>query len=139
MQNYDRLICHYKRPNGHEVDDCGKTLRRNAILINSDVVPSAPYFTMTWYCQAMDPKTATHVHDFDEYIGFVGSDPSDPENLNGVVKFMIDDTWVTMTKSTILFIPAGTKHCPYTVEQVDKPIIHFSGTGESGLYIKQEK
>ena len=101
--------------------------------MNDDVLPNAPYFTITWYCSAGDPKTDTHVHDFDEYIGFAGSDPSEPEKLNGLVRFMIDDKWVTIDKSTILFIPAGVKHCPYVIERVDKPIIHWSG-GNSGTY-----
>lgn len=133
MSNLNKYVSNFVRPNSHQLNDDGSTFRRNILLLNDDVLPNAPYFTITWYCSAGDPKTDTHVHDFDEYIGFAGSDPSEPEKLNGLVRFMIDDKWVTIDKSTILFIPAGVKHCPYVIERVDKPIIHWSG-GNSGTY-----
>ena len=129
----ENYVTEHVRPNGRQLTNTGEVFRENILLLNSDVLPNAPYFTITWYCNPGDPHTETHEHDFDEYIGFAGSDPSDPTNLNGVVKFMIDNEWVTITKSTILFIPAGVKHCPYVIERVDKPIIHWSG-GNSGTY-----
>ena len=115
------------------IDEQGDFIRRNVILLNSDVIPDAPYFTLTWYLKPTGNMQTTHTHDFDEHVGFVGSDPDDPTKLNGVIKFMIDDEWVTMTESTVLFIPAGVKHCPYIIEQVDKPILHWSACS-AGAY-----
>lgn len=133
MANLERYVSHFVRPNSHQMTEDGETFRRNILLLNGDVLPGAPYFTITWYCNPGDPCTDTHVHDFDEYLGFAGSDPDDPTNLNGRVRFMIDGEWVTIEESTILFIPAGVPHCPYYIERVDKPIIHWSG-GNSGVY-----
>lgn len=127
MSNIENYVSRYSRPNGVQLTKDGSIFRENILLLNGDVLPNAPYFTITWYCSPGDPKTETHVHDFDEYLGFAGSDPEDPTNLNGLVRFMIDDEWVTIDKSTILFVPAGVKHCPYVIERVDKPIIHWSG------------
>ena len=127
MSNIENYVSRYSRPNGVQLTEDGSIFRENILLLNGDVLPNAPYFTITWYCSPGDPKTETHVHDFDEYLGFAGSDPEDPTNLNGLVRFMIDDEWVTIDKSTILFVPAGVKHCPYVIERVDKPIIHWSG------------
>ena len=133
MSSVEQYVSHFARPNSHQLHGDGTTFRRNILLLNSDVISGAPYFTITWYCSAGDPKTDTHVHDFDEYIGFAGSDPTNPEDLGGIVRFMIDDEWVTLDKSTILFIPAGVKHCPYEIVHVDRPIIHWSG-GNSSIY-----
>lgn len=127
MSNIENYVSRYSRPNGVQLTEDGSIFRENILLLNGDVIPNAPYFTITWYCSPGDPKTETHVHEFDEYLGFAGSDPEDPTNLNGLVRFMIDDEWVTIDKSTILFVPAGVKHCPYVIERVDKPIIHWSG------------
>lgn len=127
MSNIENYVSRYSRPNGVQLTKDGSIFRENILLLNGDVLPNAPYFTITWYCSPGDPKTETHVHEFDEYLGFAGSDPEDPTNLNGLVRFMIDDEWVTIDKSTILFVPAGVKHCPYVIERVDKPIIHWSG------------
>lgn len=127
MSNIENYVSRYSRPNGVQLTEDGSIFRENILLLNGDVLPNAPYFTITWYCSPGDPKTETHVHEFDEYLGFAGSDPEDPTNLNGLVRFMIDDEWVTIDKSTILFVPADVKHCPYVIERVDKPIIHWSG------------
>ena len=127
MTAEEKYVSYLPRPNGEQRNEDGEWFRRNILLLNSDVIENAPYFTITWYCSAGDPKTDTHVHDFDEYLGFAGSDPEDPTNLNGCVKFMIDGEWVTIEKSAILFIPAGVEHCPYVIERCDKPIIHWSG------------
>lgn len=127
MSNSEKYISHYSRPNGVQMTEGGFIFRENILLLNDSVFPNAPYFTITWYCSPGNPNTETHTHTFDEYLGFAGSDPNDPTNLNGLVRFMIDDEWVTIEKSTILFIPAGVKHCPYVIERVDKPILHWSG------------
>ncbi len=118
------------------IDEEGDVIRRNVILLNSEVIPGAPYFTLTWFLKATGMMQKPHVHDFDEHVGFVGSDPSDPTNLNGVVRFMVDDEWITMTESGVIFIPAGVKHCPYVIERVDKPIIHWSA-GATGNYAQK--
>lgn len=127
MADLDKVVSHYSRPNGCQRHPDGTIFRENVLLLNGEVLPNAPYFTLTWYCSAGDTHTEEHVHDFDEYVGFAGSDPDDPTNLNGEVRFMIDGEWVDITTSTILFIPAGMKHCPYEIVRCDKPIIHWSG------------
>lgn len=129
----DNYVTHHVRPNSCERNEKGEIFRENILLLNGDVLPGAPYFTITWYCSPGSPKTETHVHDFDEYLGFAGSNPDDPTNLNGEVRFNIDGEWITITKSTILFIPAGVPHCPYEIVRCDKPIIHWSG-GNSRTY-----
>ena len=137
MKNAMQYVSFY----GKDIDNVkptGELMRRNVILLNSDVIPNAPYFTFTWYLRTTEELQVQHTHDFDEIIGFVGCDPDDPENLNGVVEFMVDGEWVVLERSAVLFIPAGVKHCPYRISRLDKPIIHFSGAGV-GVYRALQK
>jgi len=128
MGRLDKYILHDCMPNSHEFDENGKTTRQNIIWLNDQVLPeSNQYFMITWYQQPVMLCPGSHVHDTDEIIGFVGSDPEHPEELNGKVIFWMDGEWITITKSAIIYVPAGMSHCPYIMEDITKPIIHFSG------------
>ena len=67
-----------------------------------------------------------HVHDADELLGFLGSDPENPSDLGGEVEFHIEGEKHILTKSTYIFIPAGIRHVPLYTNRVDRPIFHFS-------------
>ena len=67
-----------------------------------------------------------HVHDTDEIIGFFGSNPDDPYDLGGEVEIWLEDDKHMLTRSCMIFVPAGMKHCPLTVTRVDRPIFHFT-------------
>ena len=114
------------RPNSVQHNEDGSLFRANLLQLDSNAVEGAPYFTITWYHSAGDPHTDEHVHEFDEFLGFCGSDANDPTNLNGRVRFRIDGEDYVFDKSSVLFIPAGTPHCPYVIEELTKPIIHWS-------------
>ena len=120
------------------INEKGETIRRNVILLNSDVIPGAPYFTCTWFYTPTDMMQKPHTHDFDEHVGFVGSNPDDPTDLGAVIKFMVDGEWLTIDKSSVLFIPAGVEHCPYIIESIERPVIHWS-SGATGVYTKDRK
>ncbi len=67
-----------------------------------------------------------HVHDFDEVIGFVGSDPDHPEDLNAVMEMHMGDEVHYLEKSCLMYLPAGMKHCPLTFKKVNKPVFFFT-------------
>lgn len=68
-----------------------------------------------------------HSHPYPEILGFVGTDPEHPWDLGGTVEFWVDGECHHITKSTMVFLPPNLPHCPLmTVEQGDKPILHFS-------------
>lgn len=108
------------------IDEAGDLIRRNVILLNSEVLPGAPYFTFTWFFKDTGMMQEPHTHDFDEHVGFAGSNPDDPTDLGAIVRFMVEDEWITMDKSGVIFIPAGVKHCPYVIEEVKRPLVHWS-------------
>ena len=47
-------------------------------------------------------------------------------DLGGEIEFSLDGEAHLLTKSTIIFAPAGIKHNPMRILRVDRPIFHFS-------------
>lgn len=67
-----------------------------------------------------------HIHDFDEIIGFISSDPDNPKELGAVMEMNLGDEVHNLTKSCLLHIPAGMKHCPLTFKEVRRPVFFFT-------------
>ena len=100
------------------------------LWIEGNVVPGAFQMNMTWYHHAPDMrplyKHDEHVHDFDELIGFIGSNPDDPYDLGGVIEVGINGELHRLTKSSMIFMPGGMKHLPLSIISLERPILHFS-------------
>ncbi len=96
--------------------------------IDGEKVPGAFQMNTAWYHSVPErcPIFGEHSHDGDELIGFFGSDPEHPEDLGGEIEFEIDGEAHLLTKSTIIFAPAGVPHNPMRILKVDRPIFHFS-------------
>ena len=97
--------------------------------IDGEVCPGAFQMNTAWYREVpgRDPIFGEHTHDdCDELIGFFGSDPDNPSDLGGQIEFTIGGEPHLLTKSSIIFVPAGTSHNPMRILQVDRPIFHFS-------------
>jgi hypothetical protein len=75
-----------------------------------------------WSGSAEDTAEEPHAHDFDEVIGFIGSNREDPHDLGGKITIWLDDKKEVLTKSCLIFVPAGTRHCPILFNRIDKPI-----------------
>ena len=88
-------------------------VRTEMAYLDSKVIPGAIYTESFWYQKPTSISPAPHTHDFDEVVAFYGSDPENPQDLNGEVEFWLDDEPHLLTKSCLLFIPKGMKHCPY--------------------------
>jgi hypothetical protein len=100
------------------------------------VIKGAPSIICSWYWKATETEgTPAHTHDFDEVIGFIGSDPDNPRDLCGEVELWLDDEKYMLTKSCLVFVPKGLKHCPLRVTKVDRPIL-FLAVSISSKYSK---
>jgi hypothetical protein len=112
---------------------------RRILWMDKNVVPGAFNMNTAWYLKAgptLDDKP--HTHTTDEIIGFFGTDATKPEDLGGVVEIYLEDELQVITKSAMIFVPAGLVHCPLYLRRVDRPIFHFTVVVD-GLYIKDEK
>ena len=116
-----------------ERDEIGTLLYR----LDEKKVGGIPFFTdCAWVWPKSDDivmKAESHSHDFDEIITLFGTDPEDPQDLCGEVEFWLGDEKYTITKSCIIYVPKGLKHCPTIFRNVRRPIFHYI-VGDAGKY-----
>jgi hypothetical protein len=67
-----------------------------------------------------------HVHPHDEVIGFISSDPDNPQELDAKMEIILGDETHWLTKSCLVHVPAGMKHCPLTFREVNRPVFFFT-------------
>jgi hypothetical protein len=104
------------------------------VYLDEDVIKGAFYVECVWYWKGSENSIVdAHIHPFDEVLTFFGTNPDDPEDLCGEVEIWLEDERHILTKSSLIFIPKGMKHCPLIIRRVDRPIFHFS-TGPGGRY-----
>jgi hypothetical protein len=106
------------------------------LWIDGQKLNGAPYMEAVRFHTTNDTGPEAHAHDFDELIGFLGSDAENPENLNAEVRFFLDGEELAFDKSCIIYVPRGVTHSPLLVPRLDRPIIHFSG-GNGGGYARK--
>ncbi len=112
------------------------------LYMDSKIVPGAYYMECVWVMPrpAGSPgpggrKTGTepHTHDYDEIIAFIGTNHDDPYDLGAEVELWLGDEKHIIKKTSLVFIPAGLKHCPLTFLKVDRPVFHFT-SGPAKMY-----
>ena len=81
-----------------------------------------------WYFDVpeKDPVFDEHVHEYDELIGFYGSNPDDPYDLGADMEVTIDGDVHKLTRTSMIFLPANIPHMPLRILKVDRPVFHFS-------------
>jgi len=70
-------------------------------------------------------STKPHVHDYDEAIFFIGSDPRNFSDLGAEVEFAIGEEQEkhVFDQPTAVVIPKGTPHCPIVTRRIDRPYL----------------
>jgi hypothetical protein len=106
--------------------------------LDGSVIEGAFYVSCSWYYKVSGNTLAAHTHDYDEVLGFYGSDTQNPRDLGGEIEFWLEDEKHILTSSFLVFIPKGMKHCPLKVLRIDRPIFHF-GIMLGGQYDKLYK
>ena len=70
-------------------------------------------------------STKPHLHDYDEVLGIVGTNRDDPHDLGGESEVYIGGERHVITKSCLLYLPAGVEHGPFREVNMKNPIFHF--------------
>lgn len=96
------------------------------LWMDNNVVDGAFQMNCAWYIKPNSHISLAHTHTTDEIIGFFGSNPDDPYKLGAEIEFWLEDEKYILTKSSLIFVPEGLKHCPLITKRVDSPIFHFS-------------
>jgi hypothetical protein len=109
----------------------GRILDRTLLLgIQESIVPGCTLFAgceILWGLPGGKPVSIEipHSHDFDEVIGFGGTNRNYPRDLGGEIEFSIGGETHTITKTCLIFVPRGVTHCPVTFKRIDTPIFMF--------------
>ena len=115
------------------------TYAKRILWMDNNVVAGAFHMNTSWFLNASTTtENKPHTHDSDEIIGFYGNNADDPYDLGGEIEFWLEDEKHLLTRSCLLFIPAGMKHCPMILRRVDRPIFHFTVV-VSGKYTREDK
>ncbi len=115
----------------------GSTIRATGLL-DIDTIEGSFYTDFLWMWQgtAKGPIEAEHSHDFDEIIGLIGTrGQKDPHDLGGEVELYLGGEKYVITKSCLVWVPKGLKHCPLIVRRVDSPVLAFT-VGNTAKYSK---
>ena len=106
-------------------------------LMNVDSSRMPDFFYVDCYCLWQGGSESKldipHIHDSDEVIGLVGTNPDDPYDLGGEVAVWLDNERQVLTRTSLIYIPAGTLHCPIQFLRIDRPIYYFT-VSPTGTY-----
>jgi len=118
-----------------EQEKAGNVIDRTMMFAIQDSIVKGSFFMgceWVWGVEGEGVKIETaHSHDCDEIIGLVGSRKENPRELNGEVEFWMGDEKYALTRSCLIFIPRGTKHCPLIFRRVDSPIFMFESANST--------
>jgi hypothetical protein len=94
------------------------------LTVDESILPDFFYADCNWIWSGSSSKHCdlAHFHDFDEVCGFIGSNRDDPFDLGGEIVIWLDGHKEVLTRSSLIFIPAGVVHCPFFVNRIDKPV-----------------
>ena len=111
-----------------------------SMFVDEEVVEGAYYLMGAWFYKVTGRGSPPeeHTHDFDEYLGFLGTNPDDPYDLGGEVELWLGGEKHILTESCAVFVPAGLAHAPIYFRRVDRPIWYFA-TGPTQKYAKDIK
>ena len=98
------------------------------MYLDSEVIKGAFFVECVWFWPTTKEDKGSpdpHSHEFDEVLGFFGTDTKNVLDLGGEIEFWFDDEQYMLTKSCLVYIPKGLKHCPIVFRRIDRPIFHF--------------
>ena len=114
----------------------GRTLKLTdetpLLRIDAEVIKGISFFARcNWFWPSIvnntleERSTKPHSHTYDEVIGMVGTNPDDPTDLCGEIEINMDGEKHIVTKSSLVYIPAGLEHGPFRELKIDRPILQF--------------
>jgi hypothetical protein len=105
--------------------------------INDEKVKGSFFMMNAWTVSLCGIKPVklelAHTHNYDEILGFMGSAVNDVTELGGEIEIWLEDEQYRITKSFMVFIPKGMKHCPIIIRKVDRPFLGYA-VGLAGTY-----
>jgi|GEM_PF-599313 len=111
-------------------EDFHAEVTKPALALRIDEMQGSTYspFTLSWVpiTEAFLMAPEPHVHDWDEFLMFIGGDTTNMLDLGGEVEFSLGDDPDNMekfvfTSPTVVHLTKGLWHCPLNFKRVDDP------------------
>ena len=99
---------------------------KRVIYMDDRVVPGSFYVEAVWVVGSIPRSHPEHTHDYDEIVGFVGSDMNNPDDLGAEIDFVVDGEKTTITKTCFIHVPAGVKHGGLCFRKIDRPVFQIA-------------
>ena len=139
-RKYEKYIVTQVKPNlgstawHGTMPEAGKGQGGRVVYLDGEVIPGAHYAEGVWLLPSLmekkdRPAIAAHTHDYDEILAYFGTDVDNPHDLGAEIEIWLEDEQYFITKSCIIFIPAGLRHCPLKLRSISRPVFHFSTGG----------
>jgi len=107
------------------------------IQVDAETVPGAEFFAETKWILPGDKKEIKlceeHTHDFNEVLGFFGFNYDNIQDLGAEIEITIDGEKNVVDRSFSACVPAGVKHGPVIIRNIQRPIFHVA-SAKTGTY-----
>jgi len=107
----------------------------NILTLDDDLIKGAFTVHTNWFMPGKDlggagdgkgtGQVKPHVHDFNEVLAVFSSDTNNRYDLGAELEFWLGDEKHVITKSCIIFIPAGLQHGPIGFTRIDRPVFQL--------------
>ncbi len=116
------------------------TMNSSRILhIEDDMAKGAFYVDFVWLYNGYGVLPAPeHVHEWEELIAMVGTDPEHPHEIGGILSIDLEGEPYYITKSSLVCVPKKVKHCPWKFLDIRKPTLVFTAM-PTGMYVSSDK
>ncbi len=117
-----------------------RTMKSARLLhIEDDMAKGSFYVDYVWLYQGYGQAPAEpHEHEWGELMAMTGCNPERPYDVGGVFSIDLEGETHFIKQSTLVCIPAHTRHCPWKFLEVNEPTLIFTAS-PSGLYYSSEK
>jgi hypothetical protein len=97
------------------------------VFADNDIIEGCQYFS-AMYMGESATKTlghGPHKHNVPEVLVALGSDPNNPRDLGGKFDLYMGEEMEkhVIDQPTLIYIPANTVHCPFTITEVRRPFL----------------
>lgn len=100
---------------------------KRVIYIDERIIPGSFYVEACWVVGSVPRSHPEHTHpDFDEIVGFIGSNMDDPNDLGAEIDFVVGGEKMTITKTCFIHVPAGVSHGGLCFRKIDRPVFQIA-------------
>jgi hypothetical protein len=94
---------------------------------DNDIIEGCNYFSVMWMGESATKIMGhgPHTHPVPEVLVALGADPKNPTDLGATFEMYMGEEKEKhiVDKSTLIYVPAHTVHCPFTITKCTRPFI----------------